>query len=127
MVPVASPQLRKGCAFLTLESLYIRELGELFTGGRARTWEEVAEGVEFPTALTQFYFYRLRHSLRALLGEDKLEPLELPALTILTSSNTKVKLVSRLYTSAQESSHTAYTKARLDWQAELGTPITDEI
>lgn len=56
-----------------------------------------------------------------------LEPPELPALSLLIRATSPTRLVSLLYASVQASTTTMYSKARLDWQSELGVPITDEI
>lgn len=55
------------------------------------------------------------------------EPPELPALSILLRAKSPTKLVSLLYSSAQASTLTKYSKARLAWQTDLGFPLTDDI
>lgn len=106
-----------------LTTLNIAKLGDLFSEGNARGWAE-DEGHDF-TPLTQFHFHRVRCTLRALLGDDMQEPPELMSPCFLLRSASLNKMICTIYDLSQEFRRTQSTKARLEWQSDLGVVLDD--
>lgn len=106
-------------------SLGINTLGDLFVEGTAKTWDEVVAQAEAHTALQRFQFHRIHRALLERLGSDLQEPPDVPELTYIIKTQAPTRLISNLYKIAMSHRANKYTKARLDWQRDLGTQMDD--
>lgn len=90
-----------------------------------KKWDEVETLTQNASLLTRFQFHRTRHALLETLGSDLAEPPEVVPLTHTIKNDSPNQIVSNIYRLAQGYRANHYTKARLAWQADLGTDLDD--
>lgn len=109
-----------------LALLDISKIGDLFEDGRGRGWEELLSEKQDISPLTMFHFFRVRHALRDMLGEDMMEPPEVAPFSLMLRTESPCKIVSSIYSMVQGYRKNFYIKARLEWQIDLGVTLGDD-
>ncbi|KAJ1117494.1 hypothetical protein NDU88_005694 [Pleurodeles waltl] len=82
-------------AVVALWAIGLWTLGNFFCDGVMCKLDQVRDRNNNPSVVTQFHYYKAHHVMHSLLGEDLLEPPELPALshflrTIATSHTVEI-------------------------------------
>lgn len=109
-----------------LKTIGVTKVGDLFSDGSVRTWDETGAETQNVTPLVRFHFYRVHHTFQELLGEDMAEPPEVIPFSLLLKADSPSGLVSNIYSTVQDYRNFFNTKSRLEWQTDLGIIIDDD-
>lgn len=101
-------------------------MGDFFKDWVLATWESLQLLAHQRGGTVLFHYYRAQQTWRALIGDDLIEPQNMEVRSTLIKTEEPAKLITIFHFSLQDTRKSEVLRVRLEWQCDLGAPISDK-